>query len=96
METVPWSCKPCRRDWGFAAPLSRIASASPSLPALRDLVARLLDRHGWIAWIGLVVILQVALDMIWNGSHEVACQFVPKTICDHGFIATVKNLLGAR
>ncbi len=59
-------------------------------------IARLLDRYWWIAWIGLLVILQVAFEMIWEGSYEVACQFVPKTICDHGFIATIKNLLGAR
>jgi YjbE family integral membrane protein len=59
-------------------------------------IARLLDRHHWIAWIGLLVILQVALDMIWNGSHEVACQFVPKMICDDGFIAAMKSLVGLR
>jgi YjbE family integral membrane protein len=59
-------------------------------------IARLLERHGWIAWIGLLVILQVALDMIWDGSHEVACQFVPKAICDNGFIATMKDLFGLR
>ena len=56
-------------------------------------VARLLDRHHWIAWIGLLVILQVALEMIWTGSHEVACQFVPKTICDFGFIETIKGFV---
>jgi YjbE family integral membrane protein len=59
-------------------------------------IARLLDRHGWIAWIGLLVILQVAIEMIWSGSHEVACQFVPKTMCDNGFIAAMKGLLGLR
>jgi YjbE family integral membrane protein len=59
-------------------------------------IARLLDRHGWIAWIGLLVILQVAIEMIWSGSHEVACQFVPKTICDNGFITTMKGLFGLR
>src|SRR5205085_1306871 len=59
-------------------------------------IARLLDRHGWIAWLGLLVILQVALDMIWSGSHEVACAFVPKAICDNGFIATVMSLVGLR
>ncbi len=59
-------------------------------------IARLLDRHGWIAWVGLLVILQVALEMIWSGSHEVACQFVAKTICDDGFIAAMKGLVGLR
>jgi YjbE family integral membrane protein len=36
------------------------------------LIARLLDRHRWIAWIGLLVILYVALDMIYEGTHQVA------------------------
>ena len=36
------------------------------------LIARLLSRFPWIAWIGLLVILYVALDMVWTGSHEVA------------------------
>ena len=32
-----------------------------------SLIARLLSRYRWIAWIGLVVILYVALHMIWEG-----------------------------
>ncbi len=35
------------------------------------LVARLLERYRWIAWIGLVIVLGVAIRMIWDGSHEV-------------------------
>lgn len=35
------------------------------------LIARLLDRFHWIAWIGFLLILYVALDMIWSGSFEV-------------------------
>ena len=34
------------------------------------LIARLLERYAWIAYIGLAVILQVALFMIWEGSQE--------------------------
>lgn len=34
-------------------------------------IAKLLQRHRWIAYIGLVVILYVALDMIWRGAHDV-------------------------
>ena len=37
-----------------------------------SLIARLLNRHRWIAWVGLLVILYVALHMIWEGSHDVA------------------------
>src|SRR6185295_12325341 len=33
-------------------------------------IARLLTRHIWISWIGLAIILYVAVDMIWAGSHQ--------------------------
>ena len=36
------------------------------------LIARLLERHRWIAWIGLLIVLYVALTMIWHGGHQVA------------------------
>lgn len=35
------------------------------------LIARLLERYRWIAWIGLAIVLYVALKMIWEGGHEV-------------------------
>ena len=34
-------------------------------------VARLLNNHRWIAYVGLAIILYVALEMIWRGSGEV-------------------------
>jgi YjbE family integral membrane protein len=34
-------------------------------------IAKILDRYHWIAWIGFLIILYVAGDMIWDGSHEV-------------------------
>ena len=37
-------------------------------------IAGLLVRYPWITWIGLLVILYVAADMIYDGSHEVACK----------------------
>jgi YjbE family integral membrane protein len=36
-------------------------------------IAKLLHKHPWIAWIGLLIILFVALDMIYRDSHQVAC-----------------------
>ena len=36
-----------------------------------SMIARLLQRHRWIACLGLAVILYVAADMIWAGTHEV-------------------------
>lgn len=38
------------------------------------LVARLLERYRWIAYIGLAIILYVALDMIWRGALEIQAQ----------------------
>jgi YjbE family integral membrane protein len=35
------------------------------------LIARLLSRHRWIAYVGLAIVLYVACDMIWRGGHEV-------------------------
>lgn len=34
-------------------------------------VARLLNKHRWIAYVGLAIILYVALKMIWEGWHDV-------------------------
>ena len=36
-----------------------------------NFIARLLNRHRWIAYVGLAIIFYVALDMIWRGGHEV-------------------------
>ncbi|NHO31140.1 YjbE family putative metal transport protein [Acetobacter fallax] len=35
------------------------------------LIARLLDRYRWIAWIGLLVVLGVAIELIVGGGNEV-------------------------
>jgi YjbE family integral membrane protein len=35
-----------------------------------SLIARLLSRHRWIAYVGLAIILYVALDMIYRGAPE--------------------------
>ncbi len=36
-----------------------------------NFIARILDRYHWMAWIGFLIIVYVAGDMIWAGSHEV-------------------------
>jgi YjbE family integral membrane protein len=36
-------------------------------------IARLLHRYPWIAWLGLIIIVYVASDMIYRGSHQVVC-----------------------
>ncbi|MGQ5701172.1 YjbE family putative metal transport protein [Sandaracinobacteroides sp. A072] len=35
-------------------------------------IARLIERYSWIGWIGLLLILYVAIDMIISGGREVA------------------------
>jgi YjbE family integral membrane protein len=34
-------------------------------------IARLLQRHRWIAYVGLAVILYVSVEMIYRGAHEI-------------------------
>jgi len=36
-------------------------------------IAKLLARFPWIAWIGLLIIVWVAVDMIYTDSHKVTC-----------------------
>ena len=40
--------------------------------AAAEMIARLLDRYRWISYLGLAVVVYVALSMIWSGSHDVA------------------------
>ena len=35
-----------------------------------NFIARYIERYRWIAYVGLVVILYVAIKMIWEGAHE--------------------------
>jgi len=37
-----------------------------------DLVSRLLERWKWVAWVGVLIVLSVALRMIWQGSFQLA------------------------
>ena len=37
-----------------------------------NLVAKLLHRYRWIAYVGLLIILYVAVMMIWRGGQELA------------------------
>lgn len=38
-----------------------------------QLIAGLFARYPWIGWIGMLVVLWVAMNMIYEGSHEVTC-----------------------
>jgi YjbE family integral membrane protein len=40
-------------------------------------IAGLLNKHRWIAWVGLAVILYVALNMIYEGWHDISEKGLP-------------------
>ncbi|HEX6740677.1 MAG TPA: YjbE family putative metal transport protein [Sphingomicrobium sp.] len=42
-----------------------------------NVIARYIERYRWIAWVGLLVILWVAVKMIWEGAHHVAPVIAP-------------------
>ena len=56
-------------------------------------IARLLVTYPWIAWLGLIMILWVALDMIYRGGHEVTCQAIGIG-CSEGLWEAIKHRLG--
>lgn len=61
-----------------------------------NLIAKLLVRYPWITWIGLTIIVVVAVDMIYEGSHEVACSMWRGVWCADGFGALIKGVLGVK
>ncbi len=44
--------------------------------AAASLIANLLERRRWIAWVGLAIVLYVAMKLIWEGWHQVASSLV--------------------
>lgn len=45
--------------------------------AAANVIAKYIDRYRWIAWVGLLVILYVALKMIYEGAGHVAPHVAP-------------------
>jgi YjbE family integral membrane protein len=39
--------------------------------AAANLIARLLERYRWISYLGLAIVLYVAVSMVWHGGHDV-------------------------
>ncbi len=56
-------------------------------------IAKLLVRYPSITWIGLLIILYVALDMIYRGSHEITCQAWGFG-CSEGLFEAILHRLG--
>lgn len=71
-----------------------LAVAVVLMAVAANYIAKLLARFPWITWFGLIIILYVAADMIWTGGHEVACQWVPESVCKSGAFATFRALAG--
>jgi len=58
-----------------------------------NFIADLLARYPWIAWIGLLVILYVALDMVFDGSREIACAAWKGVWCAPDLVSLIKGLM---
>jgi YjbE family integral membrane protein len=56
-------------------------------------IAKLLAHYPWITWIGLAVIVYVAVDMIYRGSAEVACLYTTEALCKEGLGAMLGSML---
>ena len=62
-------------------------------------IAGLLATYPWISWVGLTVIAYVAFDMIWDGSHEVACWSLGRSGCEESLpslLATMASTVPPR
>jgi predicted tellurium resistance membrane protein TerC len=57
-----------------------------------NFIARTLARYPWVTWIGLLIIVYVALDMIYEGSREVACQTLAGVWCAPDFTTLMRGL----
>jgi YjbE family integral membrane protein len=56
-------------------------------------IAELLVKYPWISWLGLAVIVWVALDMIYSGGHEVTCKAFDFG-CSETLFQAIKGRLG--
>ena len=61
-----------RGCWSFGLILSVLL-----MGVAANFIARYIDRYRWIAWVGLLVILWVALKMIYEGAGHVAPVIAP-------------------
>jgi YjbE family integral membrane protein len=71
-----------------------LAIAVVLMAVAASFIARLLARYPWVTWIGLAIVFYVAIDMMWRGSLEVVCEYVPEAICSQGLVASMTAVLG--
>jgi YjbE family integral membrane protein len=71
-----------------------LAIAVVLMAVAASFIAKLLARYPWITWVGLAIVFYVAVEMMWRGSLEVACAYVPESICRQGLAASMAALVG--
>jgi YjbE family integral membrane protein len=71
-----------------------LAIAVVLMAVAASFIAKLLARFPWVTWLGLAIVLYVALEMMWRGSLEVVCAYVPEPICRQGLVASLGVLMG--
>jgi YjbE family integral membrane protein len=72
-----------------------LAIAVVLMAVAASFIAKLLARYPWVTWLGLLIVLYVAVDMMWRGVLEVACAYVPEAVCKQGLIPSMRVLLGS-
>jgi YjbE family integral membrane protein len=58
-----------------------------------NFIAGMLGRYPWVTWIGLAIIVWVALDMIFDGSREVACTAWKGVWCAPDLPSLIRGLM---
>ena len=62
--------------------IAGLAIAIVLMAIASNYIAKLLVRYPWITWIGLIIIVYVAFDMIYSGWHEVGCKTLSQKWCE--------------
>jgi YjbE family integral membrane protein len=70
-----------------------LAVAIVLMAVAASVIASWLARYPWITWIGLVIIVWVALDMIFSGSRELACAAWRGVWCAPDLPSLIRGLL---
>lgn len=70
-----------------------LAIAVVLMAVAAHVIARVLVNYPWITWLGLLIILWVALDMIYSGSQQVVCAAYDFA-CSESLYEAIKNHLG--
>lgn len=71
-----------------------LAVAIVMMAVASHFIAKLLVTYPWISWIGLVIIVYVAFEMIYKGGHEVACKGYGMACQDTLFLWLKKLVFG--